>query len=62
MVGLGDGSIITSDAGVSVAEIRFGGGDATSWMRVGCVPSSAWSWAEGDFPSDGDSLAHISIS
>ena len=55
------GSITLSDADGYVAELWIGDGDAISWARVDCDPSSERSRAGGEFPSDGVSLVHISI-
>ena len=62
LMGSRGGSIVPSGADGSVAGLWVWDGDAISWARVRCVPSSARSWAGGDFPSNGLFLVHILIS
>ena len=50
-----------SDDDGFVDEMWVGDGDAVSWARDGCGPSSAGSLDRGGVPSDGVSLLHISI-
>ena len=50
-----------SDEEGYVGKLWVGDGDALSWARDGCGPSSARCLAGGDIPSDYVSLAHISV-
>ena len=52
---------VASDDDGSVTRLWVRDGDAVSWERDGCGPSSARSIDGGDLPSDSVSLVHILI-
>ena len=62
LVKSGDRSVSPSNADNSVEELKVGDGDAFPQAIFGCDPSSARSRGGKDFPPNGASLAHISIS